>query len=132
MAILENKVLEREEKLDQKLEKIEQSKEALREREKEIDEIIKKQNEQLAEIAKLTPEEAKQELLDNIEKSSQTEIKSFINKRKMIKKEESEKEAAQIVARSLPKMAGEATGEFTSVLVDIPNEDFKGKLIGRE
>jgi len=132
MAILENKVLEREEKLDQKLEKIEQSKEALRDREKEIDEIVREQNEKLAEIAKLTPEEARQELLDNIEKSSQTEIKSFIDKRKMIKKEESEKEAAQIVARSLPKMAGEATGEFTSVLVDIPNEDFKGKLIGRE
>lgn len=132
MAILENKILEREEKLDQKLEKIEQSKEALREREKEIDEIIKEQNNKLAEIAKLTPEQAKQELLDNIEKSSQTEIKSFIDKRKMIKKEESEKEAAQIIARSLPKMAGEATGEFTSVLVDIPNEDFKGKLIGRE
>jgi hypothetical protein len=50
----------------------------------------------------------------------------------MIKKEEADTEAGQIIARALPRIAGECVGEFTTVIVDIPSEDLKGKLIGRE
>ena len=49
-----------------------------------------------------------------------------------IKKEEADKEAMQIIARVMPRLAAESVGEFTSELVDIPDESYKGKLIGRE
>jgi hypothetical protein len=47
----------------------------------------------------------------------------------MIKKEEADKEAMQIVARVMPRIAAESVGEYTSELIDIPDESFKGKLI---
>jgi hypothetical protein len=65
-------------------------------------------------------------------KSQESEISSFLEKFRIIKKEEADKEAMQIVARVMPRIAAESVGEYTSELIDIPDESFKGKLIGRE
>ena len=90
-----------------------------------MDEVIKQQTVKLSEIAKLSREEAKKHLFENIEKENQKELVQFIEKLKMIKKEEADKEAAQIISRSLPRVAVDAVSEFTSKTVDLPNEDFK-------
>lgn len=132
MEVIENRLLAREEKLEEKLNKIEEEKAKLKEKEKEIQKAIDEQSEKLAEIAGLSPEEAKEALMENIQVSHEKELKSYIEKLKMIKKEEADNEAGQIIARSLPRVAGECVGEFTTVIVDIPTEDLKGKLIGRE
>lgn len=129
---IETRLAAREEKMDEKLNKLEQERESLKNKEKEIETVIKQQNDKLSEIAKLSTEEAKDQLFENIQKLYEEDIKKFVDKFKTIKKEEAEKEAAQIIARALPKMASESVGEFTTILVDIPNEDLKGKLIGRE
>lgn len=132
MEVIEDRLLAREEKLEEKLTTIEEEKAKLKDKEKEIQKAIDEQSTKLAEIAGLSPEEAKEALLENIQVSHEKEIKSYIEKLKMIKKEEADNEAGQIIARSLPRVAGECVGEFTTVIVDIPTEDLKGKLIGRE
>ncbi len=132
MENIENRLLTREEKLEEKLNKIEEEKEKLKEKEKEIQKIIDEQNEKLSEISWLNQEEAKEKLFENLEKTHDKELKQFIEKLKMLKKEEADTEAGQIIARSLPRIAGESVWEFTTVIVDIPTEDLKGKLIGRE
>jgi ribonuclease Y len=132
MESIENRLLAREEKLEEKLNKIEQEKEILKEHEKEIQKIIDEQSEKLAEISWLDKEEAKEKLFENIKATHEKELKDFIEKLKMIKKEEADIEAWKIIARSLPRISWECVWEFTTVIVDIPTEDLKGKLIGRE
>ncbi len=132
MEVIEKRLLAREEKMEEKFNLIEEEKEKLKEKEKEIQKIIDEQSEKLAEISWLDKEEAKEKLFENLKTTHEKELKDFIEKLKMIKKEEADAESAQIIARSLPRVAGECVGEFTTVIVDIPTEDLKGKLIGRE
>jgi ribonuclease Y len=98
----------------------------------QIDELIQKQKGKLAEIAKITPEEAKQELLTLVEEDGKREILNFVEKFKSIKQEEADKEGLEILSRVMPRIAMNSVGEFTITTCDIPSEDYKGKLIGRE
>lgn len=132
MEEIQNKLLEREEKMGEKLEKLEKEKEKVIEKQKEVEDIIKQQTDKLAEIAWLKKEEAKEKLFANMEVEYQEEIKAFVEKMKTIKTEEADKEAGQILAKALPRIASESVNEFTVKSVDLPNEDYKGKLIGRE
>ncbi len=132
MEEIQNKLLEREEKMWEKLEKLEKEKEKVVEKQKEVEDIIKQQTDKLAEIAWLKKEEAKEKLFANMEVEYQEEIKEFVEKMKTIKTEEADKEASQILAKALPRIASESVNEFTVKSVDLPNEDYKGKLIWRE
>ena len=129
---IEERLVQKEEKLDERKEQIEKEKEKLSEQYKQVEELISQQEEKLSHIAKLSKEEAKEELLQSIKTTQEQEINSFLEKFRMIKKEEADKEAMQIVARVMPRIAAESVWEYTSELIDIPDESFKGKLIGRE
>ena len=132
MEEIQNKLLEREEKMWEKLERLEKEKEKVIEKQKEVEDVIKQQTDKLAEIAWLKKEEAKDQLFANMEVEYQEEIKAFVEKMKTIKTEEADKEAGQILAKALPRIASESVNEFTVKSVDLPNEDYKWKLIGRE
>lgn len=132
MEVIQNRLLAREEKMDEKLEKLEEEKGKIRDKQKDLDESINKQTEKLAEVAGLSKDDAKKILLEKVETENQKEITAFIEKLKTIKKEEADTEAAQIISKSLPRVAVDAVTEFTSKTIDLPSEDFKGKLIGRE
>ncbi len=132
MEEIQNKLLSREEKMDEKLDKLSQEREKIIDKQKEAEKIIKEQTEKLAEISKLKKDEAKEQLFANMEIEYQKEIKEFVEKMKTIKTEEADKEAGQILAKALPRISSEAVNEFTTKSVDLPNEDYKGKLIGRE
>jgi len=132
MDVIQNRLLAREEKMDEKLEKLEQEKVKLTDKQKEMDAVIIEQTNKISEIAKLTKDEAKQQLFAQVEKDYQKDMVVFIEKLKTITKEEADKEAAQIVAQALPRVAVESVDEFTTRSIDLPNEDTKGKLIGRE
>ncbi len=128
----EERIIQKEEKIDEKKEQLEEEKSKIAEKFKEAEEFIVRQEEKLTEVAGLSKEEAKTELLSMIENREQEEIWSFLEKFRMIKKEEADKEAMQIIARVMPRIAAESVGEYTSELIDIPDESFKWKLIGRE
>lgn len=132
MEEIQSKLLIREERMDEKLERLDQEREKITERQKEVQEIVNKQTEKLAEISKLNKEDAKKQLFSNMEVEYQKEIKQFVEKMKTIKTEEADKEASAIIAKALPRIASESVNEFTVKSVDLPNEDYKWKLIGRE
>lgn len=132
MDIIQNRLLAREEKMDEKLEKLEQEKVKLTDKQKEMDATILDQMNKISEIAKLTKDEARQQLFANVEKEYQKDMVVFIEKLKTITKEEADKEAAQIVAQALPRVVVNTVDELTTRSIDLPNEDIKGKLIGRE
>ena len=129
MEVIQNRLLAREEKMDEKLEKLEQEKIKLTDKQKEMDSVIQEQVNKIAEVAKLTKEEARQQLFANVEKEYQKDLVVFIEKLKNITKEEADKEAAIIVAQALPRVAVNTVDEFTTRSIDLPNEDIKGKLI---
>lgn len=132
MEVIQNRLLVREEKMDEKLEKLEQEKTKLGEKQKELEASLQEQVNKLADIAKLTKAEAKQKLMDEIQIEYQADFIAYIEKLKSLKKEEGDKEAAMILSKALPRIAVDAVSEFTTKTVDLPNEDYKGKLIGRE
>jgi len=132
MEQLEAKMVERESKMDEKLDKLEEEKRKIFEKQKEADEYIIKQKEKLEEISKLSPEDAKKKIFEIVEAENREEIAVFIEKFKKIKKEESDKEASMIIAQAMPRVASDLIAWYTTVSVDLPNEEFKWKLIWRE
>lgn len=132
MEEIQNRLLLREEKMDQKLEKLEEEKMKIVEKQREADQLIDQQKMKLSEIAGIEPEEAKQQIMERIEAEHQEELIRYIEKFKTIKAEEASKEAAIIISQALPKVAADTVSEFTSKMIDLPSEEFKGKLIGRE
>lgn len=132
MEEIQNRLLDREEKMEQKLEKLEEEKKKVLDLRQQAEDVVKQQMDKLAEIWKLSPAEAKEQIFAMIEKEQAAEIERFVEKYKTIKTEEAENEAAKIIVQSLPKLATQNIDEFTTKTVDLPNEDFKWKLIWRE
>ena len=132
MEEIQNRLLDREEKMEQRLEKLEEEKRKVLELRQQAEEVVKQQMQKLSEVAELTQKQAKEEIFAMIEKDNVDEINRFVEKYKTVKAEEAEKEAAKIVVNSLQKIATQHINEFTTRTVDLPNEEFKGKLIGRE
>jgi len=129
MEEIQNRLLDREEKMEQRLEKLEEEKKKVLELRQQAEDVVKQQMDKLAEIGKLSPKEAKEQIFAMIEKEQASEIERFVEKYKTIKTEEAETEAAKIIVQSLPKLATQNIDEFTTKTVDLPNEEFKGKLI---
>ncbi len=129
---MEERILQREEKLEKNKEKLDENKEKLAKEFDEVQKIKEEQKSKLSEIAKYSTNEAKDALFAQIKEENEKEISVFINKFKKITQEESTKEAQQILSRVLPRIATDHNSEFTTVSVDIPDEHFKGKIIGRE
>ena len=132
MEEIQNRLLDREEKMEQRLEKLEEEKKKVLDLRQQAEDVVKQQMDKLEEIWKLSPKEAKEQIFAMIEKEQASEIERFVEKYKTIKTEEAETEAAKIIVQSLPKLATQNIDEFTTKTVDLPNEEFKGKLIWRE
>ena len=135
----EARIIEREEKIEQRLDQISKKQDELLLQEEDI----KKKNEQLKqkqdeldgklwEISKLSQEEARELFLQQIGEKYQWDAKSLIEKHK--KKIEAEKTemAREILLKSIQQYAGNVTSEVTTTVIEIPSDDIKGKLIGKE
>lgn len=129
---MEERVIAKEEKLENNREKLEQDKEAVQKEMEEILIIKDEQKKMLSQVANLSVEDAKTALFAQVEIENEKELSTFINKFKTITKEEADTQAQQILARVLPRIATDHNSEFTTVNVDIPDEHFKWKIIGRE
>ncbi len=135
----EDRIDRREKELDQKssaLEKktqdLEDKVEAVKKSEEEIKELRAKQLANLEKIAGMTREEAGKVLLDNAEKSISEEMLGLHRKLLNTAHETAEKEARKIVAQAIERIATEVTAESTTTTVVIPNEEMKGRIIGKE
>ncbi len=94
----------------------------------EIDEVLDK----MENIASLTKEEAKEYILDKVEANSRAEIAGIVRKYDKIAKEDAEKNANYILAQATTRYAGEFAGERLINLVNLPSDEHKGRIIGKE
>jgi len=125
---LENKAtnFERKEKdLERKTQEIE-------ERKNRIQETLDKQMEELQRIAALTTEDAKNMLLNEVEKQITAEKANIIKEMETKAKEDAVKNAREILTYTIQKCAADHTSETTVSVVSLPNDEMKGRIIGRE
>ena len=129
---MQAKLDEKEIKIEQNLEKIETQKEYLEKKEKELDDQINIRVEKLQSVASLTKEQAKEEIIKITKTEYSEDFARYIDKLKWELNQEAEKEAVNIISKIIPRVATNNTAEFTQIMVDIPSEDMKGKIIWRE
>ncbi|ACV69491.1 ribonuclease Y [Desulfohalobium retbaense] len=104
----------------------------LEERQQQLDEIIQQQEKKLEQIAGLTAEEAKKRLLADIESKTRHEAAATIRQIEMEAKENADRKAREILATAIQRYAGDYVSEHTVTAVELPSEDMKGRIIGRE
>lgn len=136
---LERRVIQKEELLDKKTENIEKKEVLLNEKEKEIEriqhdmEIIRTQQlKELERLSGLTSEKARELLLSNVEQQIRQETAIMIKNIEAEAKEEAEKRAKNIVTLAIQKCAADVVSETTVSVVALPNDEMKGRIIGRE
>ena len=135
----ERRLIQKEENLERKLEMADRKERDLAKREEELEskkaeikDIIDKQMAELQRISGLSSEEAKKKLLSELEKTMTAEKAAVIRDFESKTKEEAIKSAREIVGYAIQKCAADHTSETTVSIVSLPNDDMKGRIIGRE
>ena len=142
----EKRLSKREDLLDQKLETIntkermvDTAQKAVVEREKSVaakdkhlNELIAQQKSQLLKVANLPMEEARKIVLSDVEKDMERETAELIQKRLEEAQDTAEGQARELIVSALQRYAADHTCEVTVSAVDIPSDDMKGRVIGRE
>lgn len=135
----ETRIIQKEENLekradnfDKKERELDREEQALKEQAKEIEQLRSQQMVVLQETAKLTQEEAKEELLKAVEEEITTEKATLIRDIEQKTKEQAIKNAREVISYSIQKCAADHSAETTVSIVSLPSDDIKGRIIGRE
>ncbi len=142
----ENRLVHKEESLDKKISQYENRENSILKREKNInkleddlklkndecDKLIAEQRVQLEKIAGISSEDAKKLLVMSMESEAKHDAAKLLRKIEVEAKETSKKKAQEIIALAVKRYAGDYVSENTVSVVDLPSEEMKGRIIGRE
>ena len=135
----EKRVLSKEEALDKKSEAIERreagftaKEEELRQREAKVEELSKQRVQELERISGLTSEQAKEYLLKTVEEDVKHDTAKMIKELEAQAKEEADKKAKEYVVTAIQRCAADHVAETTISVVQLPSDEMKGRIIGRE
>lgn len=135
----ESRLIQKEENLDRRSENFEKKEIQLEREAQHMDELkqdiqktLDEQLERLEKIAELGREEAKQILLNDLEKQITAEKAAILRENEQRFKEESAKSAKEMISYAIQKCAADHTSETTVSIVSLPNDEIKGRIIGRE
>lgn len=135
----ENRLATREQTLDRKMEELDKRSEALRRNEADLESlkdelraIRTKQQENLEKIAKLSRDEAREKLLVMTERDIKGDLVKLVDKLENDAKEDADERARWIVVNAMERIASEQTGERTVTTVELPSDEMKGRIIGKE
>lgn len=143
---LERRIIQRESHLDKKIELLDtkeaeitrkekamiQQEKTIQEQEKKVVEVIQRQRIQLENIARMSSEEAKRLLMESMEEEAKHEAAKGIKRIEDEARETADKKAKEIISLAVQRYAGEYVAEKTVSVVSLPNEEMKGRIIGRE
>ena len=128
----EENLEKRESNFDKKERELEKEQEELKNKEQEIEELRQKEIQVLQDVAQLSQEEAKVQLLKVVEQEITAEKADLIRNLEQKAKEDSAKNAKEIVSYAIQKCAADHSAETTVSIVQLPSDDVKGRIIGRE
>ncbi|ABK62001.1 ribonuclease Y [Clostridium novyi] len=136
---LERRIIQREELLDKKSEAIENKEEVLNKKQQDInekaasiDELYDKQREELEKLSNLSSDEARELLLEETKKEIRHDLAVMIKEMENKAKEEADKKAKEIISTAIQRCAADHVAESTVHVVSLPNDEMKGRIIGRE
>ncbi|KJF28783.1 ribonuclease [Clostridium aceticum] len=136
---IERRLIQKEETLDKKSdvlehkdEKLNKKLKELEDQEQEIQQLYAKEVQKLEELSGLTSLEARELLLNDIEKEIKHEAAIMIKDIETKAKEDAEKKAKEIITYAIQKCAADHVAETTVTVVQLPNDEMKGRIIGRE
>ena len=135
----ERRLVQKEENLDKKIDSFERKEEKLAHKEarlvatqEKVDALYQKQLAELERLSGLTSEEAKQELLDSLADEVKHESAMLIKDLEQQAKDEADKKAREIISLAIQRCAADHVAETTVSVVGLPNDEMKGRIIGRE
>ena len=135
----ERRVLNKEENLDKKSETLERRETSLTAREENVsrklaaaDELLDKRQQELERISGLTSEQAKEYLLKSVEDDVKHDTARMIKEMENRAREEADKKAREYVVTAIQRCAADHVAETTVSVVQLPNDEMKGRIIGRE
>ena len=135
----EKRLIQKEESLDRKSETLEQKEQRMQKTEAQIEKVrisvealYEQQAAELERLANLTAEEAKEQLLRKVEEEIQHETAVMIKDMEAAAKEQADKKAREIISLAIQRCAADHVAETTVSVVALPNDEMKGRIIGRE
>jgi ribonuclease Y len=138
LAKEEDRMQKRREELDNRLDRMEKREALLNKRQSlidrranEVEKLHAQETEELQRISQLTIEEARQILLADVEKDARADMARIIRQIEMEAREEGENRARKIIASAIQRVGTEHVAEITTSTVEIPSDEMKGRIIGR-
>ncbi len=135
----ERRVIQKEETLDKKIDNLEKREENLKlklkeiqNKDAEIEKIKAQQIEKLESISGLTSDQAKDIILSDAEKKTRHEMSIMIKDIENKAKDEADKKSKEIITQAIQRCAADHVAETTVTVVNLPNDEMKGRIIGRE
>ena len=129
---------QRRSELDKRADRLEQREQILNKRQSSIDrraneveKMVEDQVQKLEQISQLTQDEAKKELFEAVEKEARADMARIYRQIEAEAREEGEKRARKLIADAIQRVASEHVSEVTSSVVPLPNEEMKGRIVGR-
>ena len=122
----------RDSMLEQKDNNLSALQKQVQEKEKRMDELLKEELEKLETIAKFSKEKAHDEIMKRVESNMEVEIAEFIKEREAEAKLEVDEKAKNLLVNSMEKYSNDVTNIQTVSTISLPNDEMKGRLIGRE
>jgi ribonuclease Y len=122
----------REQSVDSRSKNADRKEQEVAAKEREVSKIVEEEKATLHRIASLTKEEAVKLLLDKLEPELEKEKADLIRKRLDTAKENAESEAKRVISMAIQRFAASHTADSVVTIVDLPSEDMKGRIIGRE
>ena len=139
IQLQEKRLIQKEENFEKRSDNFEKKEKELEKKVEDIEverqkvqEILQKQLEELEKISGLSKQEAKDILLQEVEKNITEDVAVIIKEKEQQIKEEADKKAREILSYTIQKCAADHTSESTVSIVSLPNDDMKGRIIGRE
>ena len=143
---LEKRILQKEENLDRKAEAVDKKESALSkrekqvaqqekdliDREKELEVVLKEERTKLENISGMSAQEAKEMLLRSVENEARHDAALLVKKIETEARETGDRKAKDIISLALQRYSGDYVAEKTVSVVNLPNEEMKGRIIGRE
>ncbi len=139
LTALENRLMQREENLERRAEGLDKREHQLsslqgqiQKKESDLDAAIEEERQRLETLAGMTSDEAKQVLMNRIQEEVKHDAAIYIREVETRAREEADKKARNIVSIAIQRVAADHTAESTVSVVQIPSDDMKGRIIGRE
>ena len=128
----ENRLMQREASLDKRSDNLDRKEEEVDRLQEEAEALHHKQTTELERIAAMTQDEAKQIIIERVQKEAFHDAAAQVRDIEARAKEEAEKKARNIIALAIQKCAADHVAESTVSVIALPNDDMKGRIIGRE